>query len=135
HPFVLAEEPLLHVIGNRDHIEARLAGVELDDCFLPLLLLGNHLGADRDAGHVLEFLVILGEQIAARALDEEHLDLLALEFLPVERAVRMYRELAPSGYGAQRRGAQPRLQQTATLALRTFRTIVISHGSLLCALR
>jgi len=44
--------------------------------------------------------VILGEQIAARALDEEYLDLLALVLFPVERALRMRRELARSRDGA-----------------------------------
>jgi hypothetical protein len=57
--------------------------------FLPLLLLGNHLRADRDAGQVLELLVILGKQIAARTLDQEDFDLLAFELLPVEGALRL----------------------------------------------
>ena len=94
HPLVLAELALLHVIGKLDHVEARAAGIELDDGLLPLLLLGNHFGADGDARHVLEFLVVLGEQVAARALDQEDLDRLALEFLPVERRLRVCRELA-----------------------------------------
>ena len=37
---------------------------------LPLLLLRNHLGADGDAGQVFELLVIFGQDVATRALDE-----------------------------------------------------------------
>ena len=40
-------------------VEARLAGGELDHGLLALLLLGDLLGPDLDAGQVGEFLVVL----------------------------------------------------------------------------
>ena len=91
---------------------------------------GNHLGADRDAGQVLEFLVVLGEEVAARALDQEHLDLFALEALPVERALRERGELAGAGNGTERRRAEARLQQAAALDFGVSPTILICHGFL-----
>ena len=110
-PLVLAEQPLLHVIRDRDHVEARVARVELDDGLLPLLLLGDHLGADGDAGQVLEFLVILGEQVAARALDQEHLDLLALEASSSRTRPARARPVGPR---REWRRARPRRRPPAT---------------------
>ena len=55
----------------------------------------------------------LDEQVAARALDQQHFDLLALESLPVECALRLRAEQDGAGYRAQRRGAGAGLQQAA----------------------
>ena len=53
-PAALLELPLLHVIAQMHDIEARLAGAELDDRLLALLLFGRRLGIDLDAGQFLE---------------------------------------------------------------------------------
>jgi hypothetical protein len=85
-----------------DEVEARLAGGELDHRLLALLLLGNLLGLDLDAGQVGEFLDVLLEVVAARSLGEDHLELGAGVFLPVH--LRMGRK-ARQGKAARRRGA------------------------------
>ena len=82
-PAGLLELPLLHVIADVDDIEARLAGGELDHGFLPLLLLGNLLRFDLDAGQFGEFLDILLQIVAARSLGEDDLKLGAGVFLPL----------------------------------------------------
>ena len=127
-PIVLRELALLHVIRQRDHVEAGVAGIELDDRFLALLLLGNHFGADLDAGHVLEFLVILGEQVSAWALDEQDFDLLSLEALPVEGRLRIGAEQAGAGQRAERGGARSRLQQTAAQCVESIIVCTGCHG-------
>ena len=104
-----------------------LARVELDHRLLALLLLGDHFRADRDAGHVLEFLVVLGEQVAARALDQEHLDLLALEPLPVERALRAGRRRAKQrARGGRARHGECGLQKRAPARFDRS-TVVVAH--------
>ena len=125
-PIVLRELALLNVIRKCDHIEARIARVELDHRFLALLLFGNHLGADADSGEILEFLVVFGEKITAWTFHEKDLDLLAFEFLPVESALPMSE---PNGAGnrAEHRRADSRLQQPASLVVGVVNEIC--HGS------
>ena len=82
-PAGLLELPLLHVIGEVHHVEARLAGGKLDHALLALLLLGDLLRLDLDAGELGEFLDVLLEVIAARPLGEDRLELGAGIFLPV----------------------------------------------------
>ena len=85
-----------------DDVEARLAGGELDHGLLALLLLGDLLGLDLDAGEVGEFLDVLLQIVAARTLGEDHLQLGAGVFLPVHlRVCRKARNAERAG----RRGA------------------------------
>jgi len=70
------------------HIEARLARRKLDHAFLALLLLGDLLRLDLDAGKLGEFLDVLLEVIAARPLGEDRLELGAGIFLPVDLRMR-----------------------------------------------
>ena len=68
-------------------VEGGGARGELDHRLLPLLLLRHLLRADLDAGHLGELALVLLQQVAARALGQQHLDLLAREALPVEAAL------------------------------------------------
>src|SRR4029453_6665786 len=56
---------------------------------LSRLLLGHELQPDRDAGQLLELLVVLLQELAARILDEIRLDALSLVALPVEGRLRV----------------------------------------------
>ncbi len=116
-PVVLRELALLHVVGKRNHVEARIARIEFDDRLLPLLLLRDHLRADADACQVLEFLVILGQQVTARALHQKYFDLLALEPFPVERACALSLHQRGIGEASQCRGACAGLQQAAARSI------------------
>ena len=85
-PAALLELALLDMKGEVEQVERRLARIQLDRHFLPRLLLGDHLDAELDAGLVEELLLVLLHEIGARAGLHQHLDLLALEALPVEGA-------------------------------------------------
>ena len=69
--------------SNCRFCEARLAGGELDHRLLALLLLGDLLGLDLDAGERGKFLDVFLQIVAARALGEDHLEPGAGVFLPV----------------------------------------------------
>ena len=127
-PVILRELPLLHVVGERDHVEARVARVELDHRFLALLLLGHHFRAYFDAGQLLEFLVILREQIAARTLHQQDFDLLSLEALPVECALGVGDNIR-AGQRTERGGCASGLQQSATQSVGVSIVVhAVSHG-------
>ena len=87
-PFALAEQPLLRRLRDVAGIEARLAGCKLDGELLPVLLLGNLLGPDLDAGQCRELRLELLQDVVEGAFLQRDLDLLALEALPVEAALR-----------------------------------------------
>ena len=99
-PVILGELPFLNMVRQRDHVEARVAGIEFDDRLLPLLLLGNHFRSDNDAGQVLELLVKFGQQIATGTLDQKDFDLLAFEAFPVERTRTLSLDERSGGQGA-----------------------------------
>jgi hypothetical protein len=101
-PFGLAEHLLLDVVGQHDHVEARASRVELDRRLLALLLLGHLLVADRHPGQRLEFLAVLLEEIAARSLGHQDLEMLALEALPVEAGCLRDRRLRKGGAARRR---------------------------------
>ena len=130
-PIVLRELALLDVVGQRDHVEARVARIEFDDRLLALLLLGDHFRTDLDAGQILEFLVVLGEQIAARAFHEEHFDLLTLEPFPVEGALRIRSQRADTRQHTECSRAGPRLEQSTTQRVGGFGVRAIGHDILL----
>ena len=87
-PAGLFELPLLHVIADVNDVEARLAGGELDDGLLPLLLLRNDFGFDLDAGQVGELGGVFLQQLAARSLDQVGFDGGAGIFLPLHLGAR-----------------------------------------------
>src|SRR4051812_26918284 len=64
-------------------IEAGLARCQLDHNLLPLLLFGNLLGRNRDAGEVGEFLLVLLQDLSARAFQKVDLDRGPSKFLPL----------------------------------------------------
>ena len=66
-------------------VEARLAGGEFDHGLLPLLLLGDLLRLDLDAGQLGELLDVFLQVVAARALGQDHFQLGAGIFLPLRR--------------------------------------------------
>jgi hypothetical protein len=78
-------------------VEARLAGGELDHDLLALLLFGDLLGFDFDAGEFGKFLDVLLQIVAARAFGEDHFQLGAGIFLP--------REFGECAYAGQRQRA------------------------------
>src|SRR5262249_12401724 len=59
----------------------------------------------------LEFLVVLAEQVTARALHQEHFDLLAFEFFPIERALGLRRKQSGVRQDVERRRAGTGLKQ------------------------
>ena len=87
-PAALFELPLLHVIAQMNDVEARLAGGEFDHRLLALLLLGDLLRLDLDAGQFGEFLDVLLQIVAARTLGEDDLQLGAGIFLPLHLCAR-----------------------------------------------
>jgi hypothetical protein len=54
----------------------------------PLLLFGHLLGQHADAGHLLEFFLMLLQIVRQRRLGQVDRDRLALELLPIERGLR-----------------------------------------------
>ena len=88
-------------------VEARLAGGELDHRLLALLLLGDLLGLDLDAGELGEFLDVFLQIVAARTLGEDHLELGAGVFLPVHLGARRRagERIGACGGGAGKHGA------------------------------
>ncbi len=87
-PAGLFELPLLHMVADVNDVEAWLAGSELDDGLLPLLLLRNDFGFDLDAGEVGEFGGVFLQELAARPLDQVGLDRGAGIFLPLHVGTR-----------------------------------------------
>ena len=87
-PAGLLELPLLHVIAEMDDVEARPSRSQLDHHLLALLLLGNLLGFDLDAGELGELLDVFLQVVAARSLGEDHLELGPCVFLPVHLGAR-----------------------------------------------
>ena len=75
--------PTLH------HVEAGMAGRHLHRHLGPLLLLGDLLEADGDAGQFLELLHVRLRHVAARRKLVVDLDVLALALLPVELRLRV----------------------------------------------
>jgi hypothetical protein len=66
-----------------NHVETRASRIQLDHGFLPLLLLRRLLGRNLNSRQVGEFLLVLLQNLAARAFDEIHADLRSGKFLPV----------------------------------------------------
>src|SRR4029078_1794167 len=87
-PLAAPEQPFLRRLRDVARVEARLAGGELEGELLPVLLLGDLLGADLDAGERRELGLVLLKDVVERALLQRDLDLLAPEGLPGEAALR-----------------------------------------------
>jgi hypothetical protein len=101
-PLGLADEALLHVQRHGQHVELRVARVELDDDLLAVLLLGHGLGADLDPGELGEFLLVRAQHVGARPEGQRHLDALPGEAPPVEGAAGLgRRDLHDRGRGEQ----------------------------------
>ena len=71
-----------------DNVEARPSRGELNDAFLALLLLGDLLGFNLDAGELGEFLDVFLQIVAARTLGEDYFQLGAGVLLPVHLSAR-----------------------------------------------
>ena len=84
------------------HVEARMPGRELEHHLRALLLLRDLLGGHADAGELLELLLVPLQQVAARALGQHDLELLALALLPVEGGLRAH--LLDDGRGGEQPG-------------------------------
>ena len=109
-------------IADVNDVKTRLAGGKFDHRFLALLLLGDLLRLDLDAGEVGEFLDVLLQIVAARALGEDHLELGAGIFLPLHFGARRQ-----SGEG-QRAGCR-RAGQKAAARDQVIRHCRFSLGS------
>ena len=81
-PTGLLELPLLHMIAEMHDVEGGLAGGQLDDGFLALLLLRDQFGLDLDASQFGEFGGVFLQQFATRPLDQIGFDGGTRIFLP-----------------------------------------------------
>ena len=128
-PLAAAEQPLLRRLRDVAGVEARLAGRELDRELLPVLLLGNLLGADLDAGERRELGLVLLQHVVERALLQRDLDLLALEALPVEAASARTRGEAtsPPASASPDCSTSRRLRRTGPSSL-SLMSFLLSHA-------
>ena len=101
--------------GDVGDVEAGAARGELDDLLLALLLLRHLLGADLDAGQLRELGLMLLQEIGARVLGEQDLDVLALELAPIEIGLRERPPAEPGGGGGERGGGGAGLQEFAAI--------------------
>ncbi|MHC2232383.1 hypothetical protein ACVI8L_000722 [Bradyrhizobium diazoefficiens] len=106
-----------------DDVEAGPARGELDHDLLALLLLGDLLGFDLDAGEFGELLDVLLQVVAARTLGEDHLQLGPGIFLPVDLGAR--RQSGQAERASRCRAGQERTARDSVVD--HFKVLPVTH--------